>query len=140
MLKNISPFLSPALLKTLAEMGHGDEILLADAHFPAHSLSDRVIRADGLSVSQLLTAIMPLIELDDRVEPLIMMAFDEEIAGKDVVEQRYSKVLESFRNEVRFIRVGREDFYQRARQAYAIVLTGETAAYGNLILRKGVTL
>lgn len=140
MLKNISPFLSPALLKTLAEMGHGDEILLADAHFPAHSLSDRVIRADGLSVSQLLTAIMPLIELDDRVEPLIMMAFDEEIAGKDVVEQRYSKVLESFRNEVRFIRVGREDFYQRAHQAYAIVLTGETAAYGNLILRKGVTL
>ncbi len=140
MLKNISPFLSPALLKTLAEMGHGDEILLADAHFPAHSLSDRVIRADGLSVSQLLTAIMPLIELDDRVEPLIMMAFDEEIAGKDVVEQRYSKVLESFRNEVRFIRVGREDFYQRARQAYAIVLSGETSAYGNLILRKGVTL
>jgi L-fucose mutarotase len=140
MLKNISPFLSPALLKTLAEMGHGDEILLADAHFPAHSLSDRVIRADGLSVSQLLTAIMPLIELDDRVEPLVMMAFDEGRAGEDIVEQRYSKALEPFRTEVRFARISREDFYGRARQAYAIVLTGETAAYGNLILRKGVTV
>lgn len=140
MLKNISPFLSPALLKTLAEMGHGDEILLADAHFPAHSLSDRVIRADGLSVSQLLTAIMPLIELDDRVEPLVMMAFDEGRAGEGTVEQRYGKALEPFRTEVRFTRIGREDFYGRARQAYAIVLTGETAAYGNLILRKGVTV
>lgn len=67
MLKNISPLLSPMLLKTLAEMGHGDEILLADAHFPAHSLGARVIRADGLSVSQLLGAMMPLIDLDDRV-------------------------------------------------------------------------
>ncbi|WP_194205244.1 L-fucose mutarotase [Superficieibacter sp. 1612_C1] len=140
MLKNISPFLSPALLKTLAEMGHGDEILLADAHFPAYSLSDRVIRADGLSVSQLLTAIMPLIELDDRVEPLVMMAFDEGRAGEDIVEQRYGKALEPFRTEVRFARISREDFYGRARQAYAIVLTGETAAYGNLILRKGVTV
>lgn len=140
MLKNISPFLSPALLKTLAEMGHGDEILLADAHFPAYSLSDRVIRADGLSVSQLLTAIMPLIELDDRVEPLVMMAFDERIAGEDDVEQRYGKALEPFRTEVRFARLSREDFYGRARKAYAIVLTGETAAYGNLILRKGVTV
>jgi len=140
MLKNISPFLSPALLKTLAEMGHGDEILLADAHFPAHSLSARVIRADGLSVSQLLTAIMPLIELDDRVEPLVMMAFDEGRGGEDIVEQRYGKALEPFRTEVRFARLSREDFYGRARQAYAIVLTGETAAYGNLILRKGVTV
>jgi L-fucose mutarotase len=65
---------------------------------------------------------------------------DEGRAGEDIVEQRYSKALEPFRTEVRFARISREDFYGRARQAYAIVLTGETAAYGNLILRKGVTV
>ncbi|POP46767.1 L-fucose mutarotase [Superficieibacter electus] len=140
MLKNISPLLSPTLLKTLAEMGHGDEILLADAHFPAHSLGARVIRADGLSVSQLLGAMMPLIDLDDRVEPLVMMAFDAGWVDEGHVQLRYSEVLYPFCDEVRITRIDREAFYARARQAYAIVLTGETAAYGNLILRKGVTL
>lgn len=74
MLKTISPLISPELLKVLAEMGHGDEIVFSDAHFPAHSMGPQVIRADGLQVSDLLQAIIPLFELDSYAPPLVMMA------------------------------------------------------------------
>ena len=74
MLKTISPLISPELLKVLAEMGHGDEIIFSDAHFPAHSMGPQVIRADGLRVSDLLQAIIPLFELDSYAPPLVMMA------------------------------------------------------------------
>ena len=74
MLKTISPLISPELLKVLAEMGHGDEIIFSDAHFPAHSMGPQVIRADGLLVSDLLQAIIPLFELDSYAPPLVMMA------------------------------------------------------------------
>ncbi|CQH62290.1 L-fucose mutarotase [Yersinia enterocolitica] len=78
MLKTISPLLSPQLLKTLAEMGHGDEIIFSDAHFPAHAIGKnggpQVIHADGLSVSALLEATIPLFELDSYAPPLVMMA------------------------------------------------------------------
>ncbi len=73
MLKAISPLISPDLLKVLAEMGHGDEIIFSDAHFPAHSMGPQVIRADGLRVSDLLQAIIPLFELDSYAPPLVMM-------------------------------------------------------------------
>ena len=74
MLKGIHPAISPELLKTLAEMGHGDEIVLSDAHFPAHSLHSKVIRADGITVATLLKGIAPLFEFDAYVDaPLIMM-------------------------------------------------------------------
>ena len=71
MLKTISPLISPELLKVLAEMGHGDEIIFSDAHFPAHSMGPQVIRADGLLVSDLLQAIIPLFELDSYAPPLV---------------------------------------------------------------------
>ena len=74
MLKTISPLISPELLKVLAEMGHGDEIIFSDAHFPAHSMGPQVIRADGLRVSDLLQAIIPLFELDSYAPPVVMMA------------------------------------------------------------------
>lgn len=139
MLKTISPLISPHLLKTLAEMGHGDEIIFADAHFPAHSLGPQVIRADGLLVSDLLAAVMPLFELDSYAAPLIMMAA---VAGDEldpVVEQRYRRAL--FKEEAgRAIeRIERYAFYERARKAFAIVITGEQAKYGNILLKKGVT-
>ena len=69
MLKNISPLISPDLLKVLAQMGHGDEIIFADAHFPAHSMGPQVLRADGVSVSDLLGAVIPLFELDSYAPP-----------------------------------------------------------------------
>ena len=73
MLKGISPCLSPELLKTLCEMGHGDELLLADAHFPGHTLGRRVLRADGLHIKQLLDAILPLFELEPSADAVTLM-------------------------------------------------------------------
>ena len=71
MLKGIAPCISPDLLKVLAEMGHGDEIVLADAHFPGHTMNERVLRADGLSVTTLLDGILPLFDLDTYADPLV---------------------------------------------------------------------
>ncbi len=141
MLKGISPLISPELLKTLAIMGHGDEIVFADAHFPGNSMNNNVIRADGLPVADLLEAILPLFELDDYLpDPVIMMAPVEGDELDPRVERSY---LEKIQKEVPGIeaprRIDRFAFYERAKNAFAVVMTGETAKYGNVILKKGVT-
>ena len=136
MLKGISPVVSPDLLKTLAEMGHGDEIVIADAHFPGHTFNSRVLRADGLDADQLLAGIIPLFELDAYATPVIMM---EAVPGDTLdpsVEVRYRKAL-GYDGIIE--RVERFAFYERAKKAYAVVLSGEVAQYGNIILKKGVT-
>ena len=136
MLKGISPVVSPDLLKTLAEMGHGDEIVIADAHFPGHTFNSRVLRADGLDADQLLAGIIPLFELDAYATPVIMM---EAVPGDTLdptVEARYRKAL-GYEGIIE--RVERFAFYERAKKAYAVVLSGEIAQYGNIILKKGVT-
>ena len=136
MLKGISPVVSPDLLKTLAEMGHGDEIVIADAHFPGHTFNSRVLRADGLDADQLLAGIIPLFELDAYATPVIMM---EAVPGDTLdpsVEARYRKAL-GYDGTIE--RVERFAFYERAKKAYAVVLSGEVAQYGNIILKKGVT-
>ncbi len=139
MLKGIHPALSPSLLKVMAEMGHGDEIVLADAHFPGHSMNDHVLRADGLGVCTLLEAIMPLFPLDSYDVPLVMMAA---VAGDQLdpaVEHRYIEVIRRHCPQAPAPqRIDRFAFYDRAKSAYAVVMTGETAKYGNLILKKGV--
>lgn len=140
MLKNISPLISPQLLKTLAEMGHGDEIIFSDAHFPAHSMGPKVIRADGLRVSDLLAAIIPLFELDSYAPPLVMMAAVEGDTLDASVERRYLQALSCpDRSDLSVTRIDRFAFYERAQKAFAIVITGETAKYGNILLKKGVT-
>ena len=139
MLKTISPLISPQLLKTLAEMGHGDEIIFSDAHFPAHSMGPNVIRADGLKVSELLAAIIPLFELDSYAPPLVMMAAVEGDKLDPSVETRYLQALFGDKPQHIVSRVERFAFYERAQQAFAIVITGETAKYGNILLKKGVT-
>jgi L-fucose mutarotase len=140
MLKGISPYLSPDLLKLLYEMGHGDEILLADAHFPGHSFGRRVLRADGLAIPQLLDGILPLFELDSPVDALVMM---QPSPGDPMNHDVEADFLRAVRRHVAGVaaplRLTREAFYERAKAAYAVVMTGETRAYGNLILRKGVT-
>ena len=93
MLKGIAPCISPDLLKVLAEMGHGDEIVLADAHFPGHSVNGRVLRADGLSVTTLLDGILPLFALDTHAEPLAMMQAVPGDRLDPAVEQQYMDVI-----------------------------------------------
>ena len=135
MLKGISPLISPELLKTLAEMGHGDEIVLSDAHFPAHSVNARVLRADGLPADRLLAAITPLFELDAYATPVVMMAPVAGDALDPSVEAAYRQAL-GYTGEIE--QMERYAFYDRARKAYAVVVTGETRKYGNVILKKGV--
>lgn len=141
MLKGISPLISPELLAILARMGHGDEIILADAHFPGESYNQRIIRADGLKIPALLEAILPLFELDSYVpNPCIMMAA---VIGDQLdpgVEQSYIKAIKQSNPQISSVeRIDRFVFYERAKTAFAVVMTGETAKYGNIILKKGVT-
>jgi L-fucose mutarotase len=140
MLKNISSLLSPDLLKILAEMGHGDEIVLADSNFPAASHAACLVRADGHSVPDLLTAILKLFPLDTFVEsPAAVMEPVDEVASEPAVWSDYRNIMNAAEGrEILLSRVERYQFYDRAKTAYAIVATGETAIYGNLILKKGV--
>ncbi|QCA17171.1 L-fucose mutarotase [Citrobacter freundii] len=139
MLKTISPLISPDLLKVLAEMGHGDEIIFSDAHFPAHSMGPQVIRADGLQVDALLQAIIPLFELDSYAPPLVMMAPVEGDSLDPSVEARYRDALYLPAGGPGITRIDRYAFYERAQNAFAVVITGERAKYGNILLKKGVT-
>jgi L-fucose mutarotase len=141
MLKGISPLISPELLAVLARMGHGDEIVLADAHFPGESLNNNVLRADGLRIADLLKAILPLFELDSYVpHPLAMMAAVEGDTLDPKVEEAYLASIHETNPDCPPIeRTDRFAFYERTRKAFAVVMTGETAKYGNILLKKGVT-
>ncbi len=141
MLKGISPLISPDLISVLHRMGHGDEIVLADAHFPGESFCNNVLRADGIQIHDLLAAILPLFELDQYVDnPLIMM---DAVPGDELdpdVEVRYLKNIHLTNPQICTMqRIERFAFYERTKNAYAVVITGETAKYGNIILKKGVT-
>ncbi len=141
MLIGISPLIGPDLLACLHRMGHGDELVLADAHFPGEGLHARVLRADGLRIADLLDGILPLLALDAYVDaPLMMMAAVPGDKLDPRVERSYRQVVDRHWPKTPAIaRVERFAFYERARNAYAIVMTGELAKYGNLILKKGVT-
>ncbi len=141
MLIGISPLFSPELLAAIYRMGHGDELVLADAHFPGESTNDYIIRADGHRITDLLDAILPLFALDTYVDsPILMM---EAVPGDTLdpaVEESYRAVIESHWPNVPAVkRLERYAFYERASDAFAVVMTGETAKYGNIILKKGVT-
>lgn len=141
MLIGISPLISPDLLAVLDRMGHGDEIVLADAHFPGETFGKRVLRADGLRIADLLDAILPLFALDTYVEsPLTMMCAFQGDQLDPAVEGCYRQAIDRHWPDTPPIqRINRFDFYERAQQAFAVVMTGETAQYGNIILKKGVT-
>ncbi|MEE4115935.1 MAG: L-fucose mutarotase [Marinilabiliaceae bacterium] len=141
MLKGISPVISPDLLAVLARMGHGDEIVLADAHFPGESCNNNVLRADGIKIRDLLEGILPLFELDSYVpDPLVMMAPVEGDTLDPAVEEGYLAGINKSNPRVKKIsRIDRFGFYERTKSAFAVVMTGETAKYGNIILKKGVT-
>ncbi len=141
MLIGISPLISPELLAVLHRMGHGDEIVLADAHFPGETYGKRVLRADGLRIPDLLDAVLPLFVLDTYVEsPLIMMRAVSGDQLDPAVEASYRQAVDRHWPDTPPIeRIDRFEFYDRARQAFAVLMTGETAKYGNIILKKGVT-
>lgn len=139
-LKGISPLISPSLLVALYSMGHGDEIVFADAHFPAYSCNKQVIRADGLSITQLLDAVLPLFELDGYSDsPVLMMEPVEGDKFDPQIEIVYKSLLAKYDAKFGIKKLERFEFYERAKKAYCIVVTGDVRKYSNIILKKGVT-
>ena len=140
MLHRIPRLISPELLKIMMEMGHGDELIIADANFPAASIAQRLVRADGHAIPEFLDAILQLYPLDQYVErPIALM---QVVPGDPVatpIWRQYQQIIEA-RTSIKepFEIVERFAFYERAKKAYAIVATGESAQYANLILKKGV--
>ncbi|MCR4622527.1 MAG: L-fucose mutarotase [Clostridiales bacterium] len=139
MLKGISPIISPELLKILMEMGHGDEIVIGDGNFPAASIAKRLVRLDGHGVNEILDAVLKLFPLDTYVDaPVGLM---QVMPGDDVVPviwDEYRKTVDKYEPGRKFGYIERFDFYERAKNAYAVVATGEGALYANIILKKGV--
>lgn len=142
MLKNIPSILSPQLLKVLCEMGHGDEIVIADGNFPTENVGKEavVVRADGHGVTELLDAILTLIPLDQYSEfQVALMSVVEGDSCKPVIWDDYKTLLTKYEPEYGNIEMmERFAFYDRAENAYAIVASGETQIYANILLKKGV--
>jgi L-fucose mutarotase len=138
MLKNIPSILSPGLLKTLCEMGHGDEIVLGDANFPAKALGARVIQADGHGIPELLDAILQYLPLDGFVDCPVGLMDTGDPNVRPPIWQEYSKCILRREGDRRVELVKRFAFYERARAAYAVVATGEIELYASVILKKGV--
>lgn len=137
MLKGISPLISPELLKALCEMGHGDELVIGDGNFPGASHAKNLIRLDGHNVPEILEAMLKLFPLDSYAPPVYLM---EKVPG-DTVEtpiwDTYREIIGKYTDApIEFVE--RFEFYERAKKAYAVVMSGEGALYANVILKKGV--
>lgn len=141
MLKNINPLLSPELLKILSEMGHSDEIVIADGNFPAETMGQRVIRADGINAPEILDAILSVIPLDQYDDNNFVLM--EVVPGDSVVPviwEQYEDILKKYEPAAKVTHMERFAYYERAKKAFAVVATGEAAQYANIILKKGCVL
>lgn len=141
MLKGVAKVLSPELLKILSEMGHGDEIVIADANFPSASMGKRVIRADGIGGAEMLDAVLSLLPLDTYSDPnvVLMQLMDRDVGKVDpVIWKEYDRIANKNDKNARIGNIDRFAFYERAKKAYAVIATGEKAIYANVLLVKGV--
>ncbi|MEA4860171.1 L-fucose mutarotase [bioreactor metagenome] len=140
MLIGISPYIGPELLEALDRMGHGDEIVLVDAFYPGDTRSSRCIRADGITVEDLLDGIFRLMNPDDYVkDPVVMMQPSVGDSADPNVERSFQAVLDKYWPETPKIqKIERDAFYDRAKRAYAVVVSGSIVKYGCIIIRKGV--
>jgi len=140
MLKGIPAIISPELMKVLMEMGHGDEIVIADGNFPAASCASKyLVRCDGNNVPEVLAAILKFFPLDKYVEaPAAVTQVVPGDAVKPVIWEEYKKIIKEYEGDTKIEQVERFAFYERAKKAYAIVATSEEALYANIILKKGV--
>lgn len=137
MLKGIPKIITPELLKILCEMGHGDEIVIADGNFPSASMGKRVIYLSGNGACEVLEAVLKLMPLDTYAKPAYLM---EVVPGDDVktpIWDEYKTIVSEYTNED-FEHIERFAFYERAKNAYAVIATGEGALYANVLLKKGV--
>ncbi|MBE9636965.1 RbsD/FucU family protein [Salipiger mangrovisoli] len=137
MLKTIDPLLTGELLAILRNMGHGDELVLVDANFPADRVAQRLVRLPGIGIDRAAEAVLSLFPLDDFVDaPAAVMACPD---GRPEIFDVFDRLLEAANGApVQVAQVDRFDFYDRTASAYAVVATGERRLYANLILKKGV--
>ena len=138
MLKNIPKIVSPQLLKVLCEMGHGDEIVIADGNFPAETFGQRVIRADGLGGVEMLDAVLSLIPLDTYATENFMLMQTVQGDPTPTIWEKYYAIAQKHDDNMRACNIERFAFYERAKKAYAVIATGEGAVYANIIIKKGV--
>ena len=143
MLKGIPKILSPELLKVLCEMGHSDRIVISDGNFPAESIGKnaKVIRMDGHGIPEILDAILQLFPLDTYVEkPFNLMQVTPGDNVETPIWDVYAEIEEKYdpRGKAAIGQIERFAFYEEARKAYAVIATGETALYANILLQKGV--
>jgi L-fucose mutarotase len=140
MLKHLDPLLTPDLLQVLAAMGHGDELVIVDANFPAVSTAQRLIRLDGVSATRALQAVLSLLPLDEFVESpaAVMQVVDAPEAVPEVVQEFKRIVNAAEGKDIKVAAIERFKFYERSRSAFALIATGETRLYGNVILKKGI--
>jgi L-fucose mutarotase len=141
MLKGIPSILSPELLKILMEMGHGDEIVIADGNFPGATIAKRLVRSDGNMVPEILDAVLKFLPLDKYVKkPVALMSLVPGDPYKPEIWKTYRKICKKQDYFTDFEFVERFAFYERAKNAFAVIATSETALYANIILKKGVVV
>ena len=139
MLKGIPPILGPDLLHVLRAMGHGDEIAIVDANYPADSAGPEVVRMDGLSATEVLDAVLTLMPLDTFVdEQAIGMEVVGDPAKREETHRDFDRIVKQHEPDMKLTLLERFAFYERVHGAYAIVQTGERRLYGNVLLKKGV--
>ena len=139
MLKGIDPLLGPDLLRVLRAMGHGDEIAIVDANYPADAHANRLVRMDGHGAPAILDAVLSVMPLDAQVPQAAFRpcAFGD-CARIEPVFAAFEAAIARREPGFRLVPIAGEPFYDRIRAAYAVVASGERALYGNIILRKGV--
>jgi L-fucose mutarotase len=141
MLKGIPSIISPELLKILMEMGHGDELVIADGNFPAATIAKRLVRSDGAKVPEILEAILKFFPLDTYVpKPVALMQPVPGETYQPEIWDTYRDICKKQEFFTDFESVERFAFYERAKKAYAVIATSETALYANIILKKGVVI
>jgi len=137
MLKHIPYLMSPDLMKLLLEMGHGDEILIADGNYPQSTISSSVVRLDGINIPEILKALLIFFPLDTFVEENVFL-MDNSSSEKPKIWSNYKNILDSSGEPYKIKMLERYEFYKRAGNVYCVVVTSETELYANIILRKGV--
>ena len=138
MLKNIPKIVSPQLLKVLCEMGHGDEIVIADGNFPSETNGQRVVRADGIGGEEMLDAVLSLIPLDTYADENLLLMQTTNGDPVPPIWDKYFEIAKKHDDNLRAGNLERYAFYDRAKKSYAVIATGEGAIYANVIIKKGV--
>ncbi|RSL32113.1 fucose isomerase [Salibacterium salarium] len=139
MLKGVPSMISPELIKVLMEMGHGDKLLIADGNFPAYRCGEKIIRCDGVSISEILNAVLYLFPLDVKVKkPVTLMNITADETPPESWEWYKKIIAKNHAAEYEFDYRDRFEFYEKAKESYAIIATTDISYKGNILLEKGV--